>query len=149
MEHNKRRARARHRAIVSEVYSPPRVAAAARVLADLRIDPGLSMDITTTDEVGDAWGFSKHSMRAKAKRRLEEQDPELLVGSPMCTMYSPWQRINRFRDVSRYKREKKRARRHLEFVCELYHMQLARGRLFLHEHPAQADSWEELCHQTP
>ena len=53
---------------MSEVYSPPRVAAAAQVLADLKIDPGLSMDITTTDELGQPWDFSKHSMRVKAKR---------------------------------------------------------------------------------
>ena len=62
-------------------------------------------------------------------------------------MFSPWQRINRLRDMDKYKREFKRARRHIEFVCELYRMQLEQGRLFLHEHPAQADSWEELCVQ--
>ena len=76
------------------------------------------------------------SMRIKAKKRLDEQDPELLVGSPMCRMYSPWQRINRLRDFVKYKQERRKARQHLEFVCELYEMQMKKGRLFLHEHPA-------------
>ena len=35
--------------------------------------------------------------------------------------------------------------RHLEFVCHLYKFQLEAGRFFLHEHPHQADSWDELC----
>ena len=33
-------------------------AAAARVLADLRIDPGLSLDITTCDEFGNPFDFT-------------------------------------------------------------------------------------------
>ena len=35
--------------------------------------------------------------------------------------------------------------KHLEFVCQLYKLQAEAGRLFLHEHPAQASSWEEDC----
>ena len=33
----------------------------------------------------------------------------------------------------------------MEFVCELYADQIKAGRLFLHEHPAQASSWDEQC----
>jgi len=42
-----------HWAVVSEVYSPQRAAQAAAILADLEIDPGLSLDIATCDENGD------------------------------------------------------------------------------------------------
>ena len=63
----------------------------------------------------------------------------------MCTKYSPWQRINRLRDFAKYKKERRQARRHMGFVCELHHSQLQGGWFFLHEHPAQADSWEEPC----
>ena len=80
------------------------MAAAARILSELEIDLGLSMDITVKDEFGEPWDSSKHHMRTKAKRRLQEQKPELPVGSPMCTMYIPWQRIKRFRDHEKYKR---------------------------------------------
>ena len=37
---------------VSEMYSPPRVAEAARRLRHLGIAPGFSLDLTTTDENG-------------------------------------------------------------------------------------------------
>ena len=37
------------RAVVSEVYSPPRVTRAAELLSKLNIDPGLAMDLTTED----------------------------------------------------------------------------------------------------
>ena len=117
------------------------------MLSHLEIDPGLSLDITQHDEFGEAWDFNKRHMREKAKLMLKEQQPELLVGSPMCTAFSTWQRINRQRDLWRYKRELHKARRHLEFVYELYRMQLESGRLFLHEHPEHASSWTELCIQ--
>ena len=32
---------------------------------------------------------------------------------------------------------------HIKFVMEHYQLQAAAGRYFLHEHPAQASSWEE------
>ena len=51
---------------VSEVYSPPRVAAAASKLRHLDIDPGLSLDLTTCDDEGNPWDFTIKSMRNKA-----------------------------------------------------------------------------------
>ena len=36
--------------IVSEVYSPPRVAAAAKLLPPLRVSPGASLDLTVNQE---------------------------------------------------------------------------------------------------
>ena len=68
----------------------------------------------------------------------------LLVGSPMCTAFSTWQRINnKIRDPYVVACEKKRAVMHLEFCIELYREQLRHGRYFLHEHPAYATSWQE------
>ena len=37
------------------------------------------------------------------------------------------------------------ARRLLSFSCEVYAAQHASGRIFLHEHPATAESWQEDC----
>ena len=42
------------RASVSEIYSPPRVTKAAVSLSHLNIEPGLALDLTTTDEEGKA-----------------------------------------------------------------------------------------------
>ena len=44
-------------------------------------------------------------------------------------------------------REYVRAMVHLRFVCELYTEQVQAGRYFLHEHPANATSWQEECMQ--
>ena len=70
----------------------------------------------------------------------------LLVGSPMCTAFSTWQRINdNIRSPVTVAAEKKRAIEHLEFLCTLYREQMRHGRYFLHEHPAYATSWQEPC----
>ena len=142
---NRRQLRKMARAVVSEIYSPPRVTAAAARLKGLKIDPGVALDLTTTDEYGRPWDFSKKEVQDRAEKLLDEQGPDLIVGSPMCTAHSPWQRINRVRNPMAYKRKKQESRRHLEFVCKIYRRQVEKGKLFLHEHPAQADSWEEEC----
>ena len=70
----------------------------------------------------------------------------LLTGSPMCTAFSTWQRINsKMRDGLVVEAERRRAVQHLEFTMELYKEQLRHGRYFLHEHPAYATSWQEAC----
>ena len=80
--------------IVSEIYSPPRVTAAAKLLPSLKIIPGFALDITTVDEEGRPWDFSKLEMRQAASAKVEAEQPMVLVGSPMCTDYSAWQQIN-------------------------------------------------------
>ena len=93
------------------------------------------MNITTEDELGQPWDFSKEHMKDKARHRFRQQKPDLLVGIPMCTMHSSWQRLNKDRDIKAYRRRLREARTHMEFVCELYTEQLKGGRLFLHDHP--------------
>ena len=67
----------------------------------------------------------------------------LLVGSPMCTAFSTWQRIsNKIRDPVTVAGELKRAKQHLEFCVKLYREHAKTGRKFLHEHPAYASSWQ-------
>ena len=52
----------------------------------------------------------------------------LLVGSPMCTAFSAWQRINNLkRDPNVVSREYVRAMVHIRFTMELYQMQHAAG----------------------
>ena len=41
----------------------------------------------------------------------------------------------------------KEARAYLDFSCRLYSIQNAAKRVFIHEHPAHAASWEEGCIQ--
>ena len=68
-----------------------------------------------------------------------EEKPELLIGSPMCTMFSALQTL------SGWNQEKQErwveAVDHINFVIELYTLLMKEGRSFLHEHPAGASSW--------
>ena len=84
-----RRERAKSaRAIISELYSPPRIRALARELPKFGIAPGLALDLTTCNSEGEPWDFSKSRMRDEAERLIDEQKPVLLVGTPMCTAFS-------------------------------------------------------------
>ena len=79
----------------------------------------------------------------RARERLLRERPMLLVGSPMCTAFSTWQRINnKIRDPEAVKGEIKGAKQHLEFCVELYREQAKAGRYVLHEHAAYASSWQ-------
>ena len=130
--------------IVSELYSQPRVSAAAKMLPSLKCLPGFALDLSTLDEHGRPWDFDIEENRQRAKRMVMEQKPGLLIGTPMCTAFSAWQRINnQRRDPDLVCKEYQRALTHLSFCCELYNIQLQAGRYFLHEHPQQARSWSE------
>ena len=70
---------------VAEVYSPERV---TRVAEQYGLKPGWSLDLTTTDENGRPWGFQCTHVRNKAARKLLQEKPTLVIGSPMCTEFS-------------------------------------------------------------
>ena len=130
------------KAIVSEIYSPPRVTAIAKMCPSYGILPGFALDLTTHDVDGRHWDFNEAEMRERAWKKVKTEEPLLLIGSPMCTAFSAWQHINNAkRDPAVVEQEIKRAMVHLTFCCELYEYQVSRKRYFLHEHPAQATSW--------
>ena len=67
-------------------------------------------------------------MRRRAWAKIEEEQPMLLIGSPMCTAFSAWQHINNSkRDPEVTSKEYKRVLSHLRFCCELYEYQVAHG----------------------
>ena len=64
----------------------------------------------------------------------------------MCTRWCSWQHINAHRrDPRVVTKEKEAGRMHLAWMCKLYRRQVAAGRLFLHERPGSATSWQERC----
>ena len=113
-------------ASVAEVYSPPRVTKAATVLPELGIRGGSALDITTRDEEWAPWDLSKPDRCRKAERLLDEEDPDLLVGSPMCVAFSAWQRMNRIttKDPEAFRKRREEAVKHMEFVRKLYEKQV-------------------------
>ncbi len=139
-EHNKA-----FRRIVSEVYSPPRVTRTLSAMPRHGLSPGFAFDITCIDpDDGKPWDFDVAEKREQARKMLREQKPLFLIGSPMCTAWCSWQRLNaQKRDPAVTARELVQARVHLDFATSLYREQHEAGRFFLHEHPQAASSWEE------
>ena len=116
---------------VAEIYSPERVAKVARTMG---MEPGISMDLTT------GWNFDRAEDREMAERYVREWKPTFLIGSPMCTMFSQLQELNKNRDPERFQEILKKAERHIQFAVKLYREQMKGGRYFIHEHPAAATS---------
>ena len=104
-----------------------------------------ALDLRTQKPNGEPWNFNKKSDHKEALRLYEELKPDWVVGSPPCTDFSSWNiGINHKRmDPAEVERRLAEARCHLRFVVMLYKKQLARGKHFLHEHPAGARSWQE------
>ena len=104
--------------MVSEIYSPPRVTAAAKLLPSLGWVPGFAMDLTTVDENDRAWDFDDPEQRRRAKERVESERPMLLIGSPMCTDWSSmgfkWHHMK----PEEKTRRMTEARRHLRFCMK-------------------------------
>ena len=70
---------------VAEIFSPKRV---NEFVKDYELQEGWSFDLTTTDENGNPWHFNDPNMRNKAARRVLQDKPTLVIGSPPCTYFS-------------------------------------------------------------
>ena len=134
------------RAIVAEIYSPPRVTRCAKLLPSLDLAPGFALDLTTVNHKNEPWDFDDDNKQDEAIALIDDVKPLFIVGSPMCTAFCTWQRLNAHkRDPERVTEEYEKAVKHLRFVCRVYRKQLDEGRYFLHEHPVAASSWQETC----
>ena len=80
--------------IVSEMYSPPRVSAGAKLYPRCCILPGFVLDLTTHDTDGTHWDFDDEEMRNRAWAKVRSEQLLLLIGALMCTAFSAWQHIN-------------------------------------------------------
>jgi hypothetical protein len=133
-----------HRPDVSEAYSPPRVTKAA---SEVGMKGGWALDITTEDEKGQPWDFNDEKCRERVRRLVRTSKPTVLIGSPECKWFSQLQTLsrNQYKDPAAAAECLQRAIGHMEFVTELYWMQLRAGRYFVHEHPKTATSWNLSC----
>ena len=77
---------------VTEVHSVLQVNEAAKKMG---LKVGWTLDICTRDENGSPWDFTaKAEMRNKAARKLIEDKPPFIIGSPPCTDWSTWTNLN-------------------------------------------------------
>jgi len=141
----RREARQGCKKIVMEVYSPPRVTAELQRRGRLHLLPGLALDITCVDpEDGMPWDFTVRAKREKVRRLINRDKPYVLIGSPECKHFSTWQFLNAAKsdNPEAIRRARIQATVHLNFVAELYEVQVQAGRFFIHEHPLAATSWQ-------
>jgi hypothetical protein len=107
--------------IVAEMYSPPRVTAMIKAMPSLGLVPGFALDLTTNDEEGQPWDFNSYKMRQKARHLLETTKPMLLVGSPMCTAFCTWQKLNEAKiGGEQLRRARHQAIMHVNFMVQMY-----------------------------
>ena len=129
------------RAVLTELYSPPRVSAMAKMCPSYGILLGFASDLTTTDSDCRNLDFDDATMTERPWAKIKAEEPLLILGSTMCTAFSAWQNINNPKqDQTIVANEFRRGMMHLDFCLQIYEHQNSRGRYFLHEHPAQASS---------
>lgn len=123
-------------AIVKEVQGQRR---------NLNVEGLGALDMRTTRPDGKHWDLSCRERRKLARQMIRELEPQWIIGSPPCTMFSAWNEKMNYRKVATEKVEqlKHDGRRHLQFVIGFYRRQISLGRHFLHEHPASAGSWSD------
>jgi hypothetical protein len=123
---------------ITEVYSPERVAEVARRYG---LVAGSSMDLTT------GFDFTKESDRQLAWKRVKEETPFVLIGSPPRTYFSMLQELNIATNkhkpgwMQNFEAQREKAKQHVNFCCSVYRHQIDQGRHFVHEHPWSARSW--------
>ena len=68
-----------------------------KLASECGLSPGFAYDMEVNDEDGKPWDFYVPSQRAKCLKSIQEQKPEFLIGSPMCTAFNILQRLNKWR----------------------------------------------------
>ena len=76
---------------VAEIFSPPRIVTVARRRG---ISARWSFDRLVEKEPGTPWDLSRRSHQLAILKILEEEKPELIVGSPPCSHYSRIMALN-------------------------------------------------------
>ena len=124
---------------VGEVYSPPRV---VPISIKHGFKGGWSLDRLVKDSDGRAWDFDDPTMRNRARALVSKGSTLLVIGSPMCTYLFNIMNIAKLRmKDGDFERKYAHAISHLQFMFELFDIQLQTGGHILFEHPASASTW--------
>ena len=122
------------RKIVSEIHSPPQATKPIKNLRSKHLMPGFAFDLTVMNDDSTPWDFTDEKKRVKARARVREQKPYMLIGSSMCKDFGTWQRLStaKSKDPKAMRRAKIASIIHSDFVAVLYKEQMDAGRYFLH-----------------
>ena len=130
--------------VVTEMFSPPRVNDHISRHRSAGLSCGTSFDLRINDQTGESWNFLLPKDRRECWRRLENEDPWVVIGSPPCTDFCPMNIGLNYPKMSaqEVKRRTIESKTLLLFVLSVYKWQARRGKYFLHEHPWTAISWK-------
>ena len=101
-QHHKAYINALQHGLVTEVYSPPRVVKFAR---KHKLVVGHSIDITCNNDKGEPWDLDDNSKRHQLIQLVVDTKPALIIGSPMCTMFSTLQNLNKNKNSTEHKQQ--------------------------------------------
>ena len=111
---------------VAEIYSRPRVTAYARTFIAQEIDAYNAYDIMT------GYDFTSEQIRDMAKRKIDQNDIDVIKMCPPCTKFNSEQRSNDKNKRKRVVRRQKSAATILIISCfEIIKMQMAAGWNFI------------------
>ena len=101
------------------------------------MQPGWSLDLTMKDlKTQQPWDLGDPAVQTRVRRLVRDTKPFCIIGSPPCTPFSRLQEISRAKRNPRVmENELQQGIRHINFCVELYLMQVAGKRHFVHEHP--------------
>ena len=87
------------------------------------------------------WSMSDEEQMEEVEQRVRDEEPVLLMGSPMCRAFSTLIELTQAGKPSEVELKSlvERCVTHLKFCFRMYETQRNSGRLFLHEHPW--DAW--------
>ena len=114
---------------ITEAFSPRRV-----VMQGMKIGmkAGSSMDLLME------WNLELKADGDRATKKIDEEKPMLVIGSPPCTYFSIFQELNKFntrhdeRWLARFNDNLIKAIDHIKFCIKLYTRQMNAGRHWLH-----------------
>ena len=127
-----------------ELYGSGNITAAASIYGHLNVAGLRVLDLRGLREDGLPWDFTLLKHRQQARKLIKELNPDWVIGAPPCGPFSRLNvNINHPRMSPKDVDEQVTCGKvHLEFAMQIYRDQLSRGRYFLHEHPATAESWK-------
>jgi hypothetical protein len=81
---------------------------------------GASFDLVVDEDTGESWNFLRAEDRRRCWRRLKQEDPWIVVGSPPCTASSRLQGLNKERgDPAKRQRKEVEGKVLLNFALDV------------------------------
>ena len=75
----------------AEIYSPNRF---AELAGSVGLRAGFAVDLNIRAPHGGTWDLSRRYDIESLWRLIDKEKPELLIGSPPCTVFSTWRRLS-------------------------------------------------------